>query len=309
MTSPRSLRWGIVFIGFGLFWLLYNNSTISGHGFWYLLTLWPLFLIAIGIEMIFKRTQLKALAYISPALLAVAFLFAGMEAHQDELHGTGRHSDRFSKKVSDGTQLLRAKVELGEYDLYVRASSNSKLRGGMTGSHSAPAIDFVESGTDATLDVKDRSSLFSWDWHSFPGVFHVGSLGSNRYPEFKLEAPTELPLSLEIEGEESHVELNLKNLSLEDVIANVNDISMSVTIGSVQPLVDISLNGIDNRLLIRLPNGAGLRIDGAGITSNLSSLGLEQENGAYHTPGFDTLSPKVNVHLTDDLERLQIKTY
>lgn len=306
MTSPRSLRWGIVFIAAGLSWLLVRNDTISPAVFWYFLTLWPLFLVAIGVEMIFKRTDLKALAYISPALIAFAFLMAGQEAHKVEQSGSSKYRDSFSKQLSAETELLKAKVELGDYDLYVRASSGSRLRGRMTGSHGAPKIEFSEVGSDALVEVNDRSSFFSWDWHSFPGVIHVGS---NRAPEFKLEPPKNVPLSLEIEGDESNVELNMREISLKDLIANVDDIAMSMTIGSNEPLVDVTLNGKDNRLLIRLPNGAGLRIDGAGITSDLSRLGLEQENGVYRTPGFDTLTPQVNVHLTDDLERLQIKSY
>ena len=74
MTSPRSLRWGLTFIAAGLFWLLIRLDVISAEVFLYALTLWPLWLIAIGIEMIFKRGNLRALGYISPALMVGVFV-------------------------------------------------------------------------------------------------------------------------------------------------------------------------------------------------------------------------------------------
>ncbi|MBN4076271.1 hypothetical protein JYT16_00990 [Gemmatimonas aurantiaca] len=306
MTSPRSLRWGITFIAVGIYLLLIRQDTISLDVFEFVFSLWPIFLIAIGVEMIFKRTDLKALGFISPVIIATVFWMAGHEAYMVEQSRTSASNSRFSKALSQDTDLLKAKVELGDYDLYIRATSGNKLRGRMTGAHIAPLVDYYETGSGSTIEVTDRSGTFDWDWYPFSGVFQAGS---HRYPEYKLEPPSDIPFTLEITGEDSNVELNLKDVSLTDLLANIEGISMSLTIGTSEPLVDVTLSGLDNRLLIRLPNGAGLRIDGAGITSDLSKLGLERENGIYSTPGFDTLTPQVNVHLSDDLERLQIKTY
>lgn len=312
MTSPRSLRWGLTLIAAGLFWLLVRADVISAEVFWFALILWPLWLIAIGVEMIFKRGNLKALGYISPALMAAVFVLAGIEAYDIEQGRHGRSSYRYTQKVSAEIDELNAKIELGDYDLLVRSRRDMKIRGKMTGWQRAPKTTYEADGSLALFAAEPHSSLFSWSGRPF---YHMIRVNGNwlAEPEYRLDIPDDVKLSIELTGDESNAELNLAETSLLSLIANVEDVSLSLVVGDKQPLIDIKLSGSGNRFRLNLPGHAGLWLDGDGIGQELKGylerFGLQQLGSAFMTPGYDTLTPQIKVTVTDDLERLSLKTY
>ena len=305
MTSPRSLRWGVIFISAGVLWLLVSADIISPYVFEYLFYLWPVFLIAVGIELVFRGTKLKTLAYISPLLLAAVAFFAGQEAYYIEQNYNRRKGGSFAYEVPAG-KTLQARIELGDYDLYVRAKAGGKIRGRMTGAHPSPKVTFTDTDETTVVDVRDNPALFSRGWGEFHRVLNASS---SRYPELRVDLPQNTPVKLTLEGERSNADLNLADVSLTELIANIDEVALSLELGASRPLVDVTLNGTGNRLLLQLPGGAGVRIDGAGIRSNLSSLGLEKSGDAYRTPGYDTLKPQIHLRLQEDLDRLAIRTY
>ncbi|HSH00496.1 MAG TPA: DUF5668 domain-containing protein, partial [candidate division Zixibacteria bacterium] len=229
MTSPRSLRWGIIFIAAGILWLLVSNDTISHSVFYYLLALWPVLLIAIGIELIFRRTRLHALAYVSPLIIALAIFFAGREAYFVE---QGDHDGRgsvFVQEVGD-VETLQAVIELGDYNLFVRARADNKLRGYMSGQRSRPSIDYRQSNSSGLFEVKDNHRWLDWDWDVLPNVHLAGRRW--RDPELRVDLPQDKLVSLQLHGDDSEVDLNLADLSLKELIARVNEVSLSLEIGS-----------------------------------------------------------------------------
>lgn len=314
MTSPRSLRWGLTFIAAGLFWLLVRLDVISAEVFLYALTLWPLWLIAIGIEMIFKRGNLRALGYISPALMVGVFVLAGIEAHDVEQgqRGAGRLSYRYSQKVNAEVVALSASIDLGDYDLLVRSRADMRIRGKMTGWQRAPEITYEVDGPQAAIRLKSRSSIFPWSGQPFYHMIRVNGRWLAE-PEYRLDIPDDVTLSIELTGDESNAELNLAETSLQSLIADVDDVELSLVVGDKEPLIEITLSGSGNRFRLNLPGHAGLWLDGDGISRELAGylerFGLRQLGSAFVSPGYDTLTPQIKVTVNDDLERLSLKTY
>ena len=66
-----SIRWGIIWIGIGLFFLAINFGVLDNLVFPALFSLWPILLIAIGVELIFRKTKFYFLALLSPLLIAI----------------------------------------------------------------------------------------------------------------------------------------------------------------------------------------------------------------------------------------------
>lgn len=314
MTSPRSLRWGFTFIAAGLFWLLIRMDVISAEAFLFVLVLWPLWLIAIGIEMIFKNSPLKAFGYVSPALMAVVFILAGVEAHDVEQgqRGEGRLSYRYSQKVDTDISTLNAKIELGDYDLLMRSRKDMRIRGKMTGWQRAPKIEYEVDGTQAAFQATPHSSLFSWSGRPFYHLIHINGRPLAE-PEYRLDIPDDVTLRVELTGDESNAELNLAETSLQSLIADVDDVALSLVVGDKEPLIEITLSGSGNRFRLNIPGHAGVWLDGDGIgkelTGYLERFGLQKLGSAFVSPGYDTLTPQIKVTVNDDLERLSLKTY
>ncbi len=313
MTSARSVRWGMFFIAMGVFWLLVENNVIAPRVFLYALSLWPLLLVAIGIEMIFKRTKLKALSYLSPALLGLALTAVAVEAYHYERGDNPMYNSSFSRNLDTGVETLRASVELGDYDLLVRARSGEKVRAKMVGAHSMPKIVFTQDETGAELIVTDDNGWFSWGGRGWPLMMTSNGFNSNREPEYRLDVPENTALDLKLTGSDSYAELDLTHALLGELLADLDEVELKLKIGADVPVVNVTLSGTDNQLILLFPNGGGVRIDGDGITSDLtgylSGKGLIKDGDAFITPGFDTLTPQVILRVDDDLPRLRLGTY
>lgn len=72
--SVSRLRNGVILLSIGIVLLLNNLNYVDWSVWVSILSLWPVLLIAIGIEKIFARTSVNFLAYLSPVLLLFAIL-------------------------------------------------------------------------------------------------------------------------------------------------------------------------------------------------------------------------------------------
>ncbi|MFQ5608003.1 MAG: hypothetical protein ACE5GA_08655, partial [Candidatus Zixiibacteriota bacterium] len=291
-----------------------RSDVISSQVFLLALMLWPLWLIVIGIEMIFKRTRLSALAYVSPVLMAAVFLLAGLEARDVERgsHGEGRFSYRYSQRIESEVDALKASIEIGDYDLLVRSRNDKRIRGRMTGWQRTPKMEYNVEGTQATLKSKPSSSIFSWSGRPIRGLIHINGHGLGE-PEYRVDVPDEMPLELELNGDDCNAELNLAESSLKSLTAKLDDVSISLVVGEREPLIDVTLSGKGNRFRLNIPGSAGFKLDGDGIgrelTRYLERFGMTALGDGFVTPGYDTLTPQIKVTVNDELERFSLKTY
>ena len=73
--SPSRVRWGLTLILIGGLCLAINMGNLSWWIFLDFLYLWPVALIAIGLEMIVKKTRFQNFAYLSSVLLLGCFIW------------------------------------------------------------------------------------------------------------------------------------------------------------------------------------------------------------------------------------------
>ena len=71
-----SLNWGLIFIIIGLVALGWTTGRLPADVFLRLWDLWPVLLIAIGIQMIFSKSKLSGMAYLSSILIILAAAYA-----------------------------------------------------------------------------------------------------------------------------------------------------------------------------------------------------------------------------------------
>ncbi len=82
--NPARFRWGILLILIGVLFLLNNIGTLDWWMWNDIWSLWPLILIAIGVEKIFTKTKFEVIAYLAPLALAAIVVWTAAESRDGQ---------------------------------------------------------------------------------------------------------------------------------------------------------------------------------------------------------------------------------
>lgn len=306
MNKPRYYRsflWPVLLIGVGVIWLLYSLGLIPPANFGTLVSLWPLILIVIGLDLLIGRRSPIGSVLIALFTLAVVVLIllaapalnlpasAGMQTRTivEPLNGASAAEVNLDLSfmparvyaLSDSQDLLRAEIDFyGALDY--RATGDSVRRISLE-------QQMDSSGLRVMFDPTAR-----WDIGLSPAV----------------------PIDLNIDGGSGSAEIDLTGLDLStlwfdqgsgsfDVILPMSPKEYEVTAiggsGSLkidlpeQTSLTLRLDGQSGSIRLNLPDNAGVRLEvldsGSGSVNFPGSLervsGGEDKEGVWQTPGYN----------------------
>lgn len=297
--SPARFRWGLFLILIGVLFLLNNLNVIAWWVWADILALWPLLLIAIGIEKIFTKTRLQAIAYLAPVALAAIVLYVAIGGINDE-SGISRSGDRTSYRVSfdEAVSQVAATLSLKNHDLTLRGSHDELVEAYFRGLLRKPRIDHEIKDGAATISL-DARSMGQWFGHS------------NRSGDIEVDLSNRVPIRLSCDGEGADMRLDCRDLKVSDLAVESEDGNIRILLGSLFDKVQVSLAGEDADFKLRVPPGAGLRISGAGeeLAGFMSRIGLIESGSIFMSSGYDTLKPQIDLELKSHISQLSVDYY
>lgn len=326
----RSIFWPVLLIGFGVIWLLVNTGLLPGWSWAGLWRLWPLFLIAIGLDLLIARRSaivgaLVALA--SLALIVAIILAGGYFGYRERAFQVA--TDQFSEPIgvaessrieldfsvgpatvfalSEDELLFDAEVtHVGEMDFEVSGTSSKAIR-----------LDEVQANVDlGWFDLVDKDEL-RWD---------VG-------------ITKRIPVTMEIKGGVGESELDLGDLQLEGLVVDVGvgDLSLSLPASEVEYAVrldggvgetnidiarganvTLTIDGSVGDVRINLPSNAEVRVDASvGVGNIRLPSGFERvsgsdgnivgESGVWETSGYGNADVRITIKYDGGVGDLTIR--
>jgi len=301
-VQANKVRTGIIFIGLGSAALLYNMGELDGYYFYDLLRLWPILLVAIGIEMIARRSAAPALAYLSPMLVIGAFLYAGY------IGNDGWDNDPFSDEWYDDESSLVTNTRTFSLDEPVdEARYYIDLHNGTldleSGGHGLGRGTFRMAG-------KLRSSISETDGKA---IVRIRQSGSSRHSEaqFDVFLAEDLPLTLDLKGNDCKFNVDCKKLSVRQLYLELSDGDAVVTLGKALKSVLANLRTGDASVRIRIPKSAGLRLEGTAPPrdADFGPFKLLRVDGRLETLNFDAADVRVILILEEDISDIKVYAY
>lgn len=300
--QANKVRTGVIFIGFGVAALLYNMGQLDGYYFWDLMRLWPILLVAIGIEMIASRSSAPALAYLSPMLIIGAFLFAGSVGNE------GWNGDWYSTNWDDDESSLITNTQIFSLDEPVdEARYYIDLYNG--------TLD-LESGGEGLgrgtfrMAGKLRLSISETDGKA---IVRIRQSGSARHSDarFDVYLARDLPLTLDLKGNDCRFSVDCKKLSVRQLYLELADGDAVVTLGRALELVLASLRTGDARVRFEIPEDAGLRLEGVPPPrdADFGPFKLRSVDGRLETADFEAADVKVILMLEEDISEIKVYAY
>jgi len=298
---PGRLRTGVMFIGLGVALLLYNMDRLDGWYFLDLLHLWPVLLVAIGIEIIARNSAVPWLGYLSPVLVAGAFVYAGA-AGNSAWNGSWQFSfgeDRPHWRTTD--QVFQAENKVDEARIYVdMCCGELKIQGG---SAELGRGEFRSTARVLTSISEDDGRA----------VLRVRQSGAARHDraEFDLALNEEVPLTLDLKVDDADVDLDAVALAVRTLYLDMARGAAELTLGSTLDSVWASLTTGSARLSLHVPRDAGLRFEGTPVPedADFGTFKLVTTGDVTQTVDYEKAPLKITFRFEQPANNLKVEAY
>lgn len=203
------LNWGLVFIIIGLFFLGWSTRYLPFDVIVRLVELWPVLLIAIGIQMIFSKSKTPQLAYLSSLLLLGAAIYAVTPYWGDIKYRTAeRTSGMIEQSITQPVQALEIRADFSDRDFtlddYEGDAAVMKYDHELVG----PEFKFREDENVGQLVI----SGFGRNWLHF-----LKEIQDRELPIWKLSLSQVYPLDLYLRAEQSYCYLRMADLNIRSL--------------------------------------------------------------------------------------------
>lgn len=296
----RSYFKGIIIILLGVI-LLANNFQILPWSVWYeLLRLWPAILIAIGIDLIFRKSSLSFLQILSPLVIIAAIGGAVYLSQVDRAHEITDRALRFEQPLSPELKQADIEISFGAGILRLEGGSAYLFEGDFTTpSWLRPKMRYKVVGEKGFLELSEEGER---------GRFRFSQVGKEH--SWNLRLNNEIPLTLKIETGASSNYLDISSLKVTYLElkagASKNEIKFGA-LNSIQAKIEVGVSQIK----LFIPGSIGIRIeaDTALSSDNLNELDLIKEGNIYISRHYSTAETRLDLELKVDVSSLTVELY
>ncbi|MGD8632186.1 MAG: LiaF-related protein [Anaerolineales bacterium] len=247
----RSIFWPVLLIGFGLIWLLVNTGLLPGWSWAGLWRLWPLFLIAIGLDLLIARRSalvgaLVALA--SLALIVVIILAGGFFGYRTR--GVQVVTDEFSEPIGVAEDSeIELDFSVGPATVYPLNDENLLFDAAVT---HIGEMDFAVSGTASkVIRLDERQENVDLGWFDLVDKDEL---------KWDVGITKLIPVTLDIKGGVGESELDLGELLLADLTVDVGVGDLNLSLPASEAGYEVYLDGGVGATDIDIARGANVTI-------------------------------------------------
>lgn len=287
-----SLVWPIVLIGLGVLFLLNNLGIISWNVWTLMVRMWPVLVIAIGLDLLLGRRSSWGAAI---AAVLIMGMFAGffwlVNISGNFLSGE-QITEPISYQVGDGEE-ANVHIDMTVGELYIDSLENDAdlfVSGNVDiGENEELTNKFEENNgvIDFTLSTKGQKYYPNWLVSETPIRDKVWALSFSQ----------EVLLNLQIDSGVGESDLDLTELRLSglDIDGGVGDL---LVILPDEGQFDVNISAGVGKIEVRVPAGMAAKIFVDIGLGNTSVFGDYSQSGdTYVSDGFETAKDHVTIYL------------
>jgi len=297
------IRTGVILILIGGI-LLLNTTGVLDVGVWEsIAVLWPLLLIAIGIEKIFMATEnLKPMAMLSPLIIVATVAYAvfgtpGNVAFSDNDDDFSNSSSDWSVSTDPSVTAMDIYMDFGGGRLKVRggADTDKMFEGQFYHRGRRPEVSSQEDGETMHVTLKRRSKSIG--------------LGQRDRERWIVKLNETVPVDMKLDAGGAQVRLDLADIVLKHLDLETGAADVDLILGAKSSEVRCDVNCGAASIDMVIPAGAGLRVDRESAMSSFSTGDIDLvESGKFmESPDFDTRSVRIYLNLEYGVSSMRVR--
>ena len=300
--NRRFLYWGIFLVAIGGVLVAADLGAVDTAMLTDALRLWPLAIVAIGLSLVLRRTQLSLpgllLAAALPGLVVGSAFAVGPRFIGDCGRGQSA-SVATTQGVFDGPATVSVRSGCGSLNVKIAPGNGWQFDAGNT-SGRTPAVE--SSGRSLSIDgASDAGNFFGGGHEAMDLTLPASDLDAVSLVVFAGHAQVDLPgaringLALTINAAQAAVDASAA--SLADVSAVVNVGSLSIDLPAASNLVGSFRVGA-GELQICTPPGLGLRVTSSGTAEQIRVEGVAQHASVWQSPDYASATHRADLRVS-----------
>ncbi|MBM7613502.1 LiaF transmembrane domain-containing protein [Alkaliphilus hydrothermalis] len=282
---------GIILIGIGIMFLLANMGLVSWWSFSALFDFWPLILVVVGINIMFKKnTIVSVISWVLFFGVLIGFSFYNFNG--DMASGRpGTHNMTIANQTE--TTEGDVKLVLGGVKMNMSSTENHLF----DASYSSREIRTEERHNDNKVIIKVEPK----EKNKF-----IKTNSDSEYFNAKLNKDVVWDIDASIgavSGELDFGDLSIRNLDLDIGAGNID-----LFMGDQYIQSNVEINTGASKLKLYIKEGVGVKIKLAGILSktNLSDLGWVKEGDYYYSNNYQEAKSQINFDINVGVGKFDI---
>lgn len=303
----RSLFWPMILIGVGTAWLLYNAGIFTTEHLSVIFKLWPLLLVAIGLDLLFGRQSPSRGATIGLAF--VGFILALMYIGPSINLGSNVEYHHYALDVpSDGAEHLTLNLETGADTVNITSLEDS---------NNIFESDIWYLG-ELSVDqyTRDGEAMVSFEQTGISLPFGIAP-DNQEGKGWNISINQNIPTAIDFNGGVGQTTMDLSQLYVTDVKLNMGVGSLDITLPSPQESYTLDINGGVGQTTVDVPDDIALQVivsTGIGdieLPPNLIQISGDDhivgEEGTWQTQGFDQAEHTVTITFDGGIGSFKLK--
>jgi hypothetical protein len=303
------IRNGAILLSAGVVLLLNTTNYVDWTVWLKIFSLWPVALIAIGIELLFKKSRLAFIAFISPLLFFATILGPALFFDSDfvDIYRTSR-TYHLSRDLDSTIVEVNPSIRLNCGKLRVSSGAEKLISAELDYYKRKPLIVSEQDNEDGSVVMKISDQERKW----FSGRFGKRWFWrSSARKDWEIRLTDQIPVSLNLYLKNGKGNLDFSDMKLRECDLEVNDSDVDIKIGSLLEDVTVAVESRSSEISVSVPEGSGLRIINH---TNLSSISfswftLEEKDDGYQTTDFEQADHKLTLRLEGSIIQLKVRKY
>lgn len=290
----------IILIAAGLLFLLNNLGVVDWSIWRSVLSLWPIILIGIGLDLLIGRRSFFGSLVV--ALFVLALLTVGVWYLAAGVNFTGEMTTHTINQPLQDATLAEVEIRAGAGTLnFGPLATGDQLIAGT-----------VKLRSNQRLDEKARTSGNMATYRlsaSGPNFFLAPTVGKQTIEQWDLQLNPAIPTDLDIGAGVGDARIDLSRMSL-------TNLELSVGVGNANIILpergqlEVDVSGGIGKLSLRLPGGMAARIDaGSGIGKVNVRGDFKRRGEIYQSPDYETAADRIDMKIHAGIGDIVVEPY
>lgn len=297
MNNKNHYFTGVLFITIGILFLLGNLGIINWSIFNALYYMWPLILVAIGVNLFFNNhvaVRILTFVVLISALVIFGIRFPGLQKHGhwnwnfDFDHESEYALVTYSEPLDEATTKGELRLDLGAGDVNISNTDEELYLAEIPEGLSKASVKYTQSHKKAIVKVEhDKKFKFS------PNLFNK----DNHVYNIHLNEDVQWDMDIDMGAVDADLDLNDLNVNQLDIDTGAGDVL--IKLGDLSELLDVRIAAGAGDVTFEIPSDVGVLAE---IDAGIHDLNLEggewiKDDDTYKSDNYKKAESKIRLKL------------